>query len=67
MGTAFGFILSDDKKMDLRDKFDKPCPHCYFCGSPYVRIIKGEEGLVKVTCLICDRISFVEHGYNDVL
>ncbi len=67
MGLARGFILSEDKRRELRTKLEEPQPHCYFCGSPYVCIIKGERGPTTVTCLICDKVCSISHKYNAVL
>lgn len=67
MGTAFGFILSDDMKEFLRNQLNEPCPHCYFCGSKYVHIVKGDKGSGRTTCLICGRTCLVDHEYRDVL
>lgn len=67
MGTAFGYILSENDRMELRTKLKEPEPHCYFCGSKYVSIIKGNNGPRKVKCLICERTFSVWHGYNYIL
>lgn len=66
MGFARGFILSQDERNELRTK-EAPTPHCYFCGSPYVCAIKGEDGPVKVSCLICNKTFFVDHDYGGAL
>lgn len=67
MGFARGFILSEDKRREFRSKLEEPCPHCYFCGSPYVCIIKGEKGSTTVTCLICNRVCSISHKYSTTL
>lgn len=67
MGLARGYILPEEQRSKLRTKLEEPCPHCYFCGSPYVCILQGEKGITQATCLVCNRSFQISHTYRDLL